>query len=126
MNFISRGIADQQLHFVIRCAGRLDTARLKKAVYLCIAVQPVLGCRFVEEGKRPYWKQEERTEGWGYSETEVPDLDRALNDFILLPGDPRKDPLAQVRLFRGPTDTVCIKMNHAAADAAGTRNYGYC
>lgn len=125
MNFISRGIADQQLHFVIRCAGRLDAARLKKAVDLCIAVQPVLGCRFVEEGKRPYWKIEERPEGWGYSETGGQDLERALNDFILAPGDPRKDPLTQVRLFRGDMDTVCIKMNHVAADGAGTRNYGY-
>ena len=48
MNYISRGIADQQLHFVIRCAGRLDALRLKRAVDLCVEAQPVLGCRFVE------------------------------------------------------------------------------
>ena len=125
MNYISRGVADQQLHFVIRCAGHLDAARLRKAVELCIVAQPVLGCLYFEERKRPCWMTAERGEGWGFSETGPSDLDRDLNDFILIPADPRKDPMAQVRLFKGPTDTVCIKMNHVCADAAGTRNYGY-
>jgi NRPS condensation-like uncharacterized protein len=125
MNYISRGIADQQLHFVIRCAGSLDPVRLRKAVDLCIVVQPVLGCVYVEEGRRPYWREAERTEGYGSSETTPSDIEQELNQFILTPIDPRKDPLVQVRLFRGRTDILCIKMNHVCADAAGTRNYGY-
>jgi NRPS condensation-like uncharacterized protein len=125
MNNISREIADQQLHFVVRCAGRLDTGRLRKAVDLCVVARPILGCLLVEAGKEPYWSYAIRTAGWGYSETAGPDQESDLTEFILAPGDPKKDPLAQVRLYRGTSDTVCIKMNHVCADAAGTRNYGY-
>jgi NRPS condensation-like uncharacterized protein len=125
MNNISREIADQQLHFVVRCAERLDAERLEKAVGLCIVAQPILGCLLVEDGKEPHWRSEERAAGWGYSEMTGPDLESDLREFVLVPGDPKKDPLAQVRLFRGEMDTVCIRMDHVCADAAGIRNYGY-
>jgi NRPS condensation-like uncharacterized protein len=125
MNYISRGIADQQLHFVIRCAAQLDEGRLRKAVDLCVVAHPVLGCLLDETGKEPFWRPVDRSEGWGFSVAEGSDIDKQLNDFILVPGDPRKDPLAQVRLFRGMKDTLCVKMNHVCADGAGTRNYAY-
>ena len=125
MNHISRGVADQQLHFVVQCAGRLDPERLRRAVDLCIVAQPILGCLLSEKGKRPHWTSGPHADAWGYSETEGTEHERELNDFILTAADPRTDPLVQVRLFRGPADTVCIKMNHVCADAAGTRNYGY-
>ena len=67
MNHISRGVADQQLHFVVQCAGRLDPERLRRAVDLCIVAQPILGCLLSEKGKRPHWTSGPHADAWGYS-----------------------------------------------------------
>ncbi|WP_160328949.1 hypothetical protein [Syntrophomonas wolfei] len=46
-----------QIQAVITFDQHLDTEVLKAAVMLSLDAEPVLGCRFVEDEKRPYWQR---------------------------------------------------------------------
>ena len=52
--------ADQQLCMVIKLSGTLDENALAKAVRLTMDLEPVLGCRFVENGGNPFWERRGR------------------------------------------------------------------
>jgi NRPS condensation-like uncharacterized protein len=124
MNFATRAVADQQIHYVVTFDGCLDEARLGKAVRLLMDAEPILGCRFVS-GRRPFWhRRSDLDEVVLYR---VVDHARAqdLRDFVTQPIDPAGDPQLQVRLFRNRTETLCLKVDHVAADAAGAKDALY-
>jgi NRPS condensation-like uncharacterized protein len=57
---------------------------------------------------------------------ETGDLQANLFEFAVLPSDPRLDPLVQARIFRSSAgDTLCLKVNHVAADGAGAKEVAY-
>src|SRR5665648_1095905 len=53
----SKVFSDQQLCFMIKMSGRLDENVLAKAVRLSMDFEPVLGCKFVENGNNPVWER---------------------------------------------------------------------
>ena len=128
MNYIVRQIGDQQLHCVLTFNSKLDVLTLKRAVRLTLEVEPVLGCKFIEQPYRAWWErrtdidQDIFCQVIELAETSTSD---ALWDFICTSGDPCTDPLIQVRLYRSQIDTLCIKINHVVADATGCKQYLY-
>lgn len=116
--------ADQQLHCVIRFAGRIDAPRLARAVRLTLDAEPVLGCRFVVHPWRPFWTRLPGLDERDHCPIETPaDPEAALAHYIVTPLDLAAGPQAQARLFRGADDLLCVKLNHAVADGGGVIEY---
>jgi NRPS condensation-like uncharacterized protein len=127
MNAITRVHADQQIHLAIQFTGRLDEALLEKALHLMIASEPVLGCRFIEAGKKALWEGRSDLDALQLSRV-IPSTDPQADmlAFVITPSDPALDPLVQARIFRSSSnDLLCIKVNHVVADGAGAREIGY-
>lgn len=121
----SKVFADQQLCFVIKLRGTLDENELAKAVRLSLDFEPVLGCRFVENGDTPFWERRndlDQTETCHLLQTASPQ--KALEAFVNEPIHADVDPLVSVKIFREKNaDMVCVKMNHSASDAGGLKEY---
>lgn len=122
-NYLGRRVANQQVNCVIRLLGRADESRLAAAVDLILRTQPVLGYALVEEAERPFW-QRLSDDDWGELCPVVENTadDGSLWRFVTEAMVPFAGPRLRLRLLRGvSSDTVCVKMDHVAADAAGTR-----
>ncbi len=125
VQFLIRQVADQQIHGVIAFDGRLDITRLQHAIRLTLDAEPVLGCRWVLGGRRCAWQLREDLD-----EIATPLVcdGTALDEmwrFVATPVDPARDPQLQVQVFRGLSDTLCLKFDHVATDAGGAKQYLY-
>ncbi|MBN2041920.1 MAG: hypothetical protein JW864_17930 [Spirochaetes bacterium] len=125
MNFGIRVFADQQVHYIVEFEGRLNERLASKAAKLLTYAEPVLGCRFVSNTRRPFWQKRDDLE-----ETDIFSIIRSkknsdIRDFITMPVDPYTDPQVQLRIFRSSNDILCLKADHAAADAAGAKDILY-
>ena len=127
--FAVRAVSDQQLRVVLAFSGALDAERLGEATRLLTAAWPILGCRLVL-GPRPHWAQGARPAAGGVVETTDPAT--ALADVVASSCDPRTGPVFDVRLVRasgeereGATDTVCLRVDHAACDGVGAKELAY-
>jgi len=113
-----------ELHCVLSLAGRIDEGRLHDALRRSLDAEPVLGCRFVDHWRRPYWQRRDDLDKAARCDVvEAADPSAALARFVAARIDPRCDPLVQVRVFRGDRDTLCIKTAHEAADGPAARDY---
>ena len=127
MNFITRANADQQLHVIFYCRGRLDENLLARAMRIAMDCEPVLGCRFIQHGNRTTWERRDDLDRLALCPVVATQMSEpALMAFVTQPADPSCDPLVQARLFRGPQDdTLCLKVNHVVADGGGTKEAAY-
>ncbi len=126
MNYLTRELADQQLHAVVTFDQHVDEIRMARAVRLAMDVEPVLGCRFVVHPWRPYWQRRTDLDQLALCPViETADLEQDLIRFATRPIDPYTDPQVQAHIFRNATDTLCIKADHVAADAAGVKEIAY-
>ncbi len=114
------------MHCILSFDGQLDADRLKRATALSMINEPVLSSRLVDHWLRPYWL---RTTGEMddliFSAAEVREPDSALHEFLTTVLDPSNNPQVQIRLLRGSTDTLAIKMTHVVGDGASLLNYIY-
>ena len=93
---------------------------MARAVRLTMDAEPVLGCRFVKHPWRPYWERRDDLDRLHLcSVVEPQDPESELWRFIAMPLDPYEDSQVQVRIFRSGTDTLCVRLDHLAADGAG-------
>lgn len=102
---------------VISLAGRVDDSRFRKAIRMALDAEPILGCRFVDHWFRPYWQR--RTDLDELPLCPVVEGDEqspAFARFLIESIDPSRDPLFKAMIFRGTTDTICVKGSHAAVD----------
>jgi len=127
--FAVRAVSDQQLRVVLAFSGALDAERLSEASRLLTAALPILGCRLVL-GPRPHWAQGARPATGGVVETTDPAA--TLADVVACSCDPRTGPVFDVRLVRASgeereeaTDTVCLRVDHAACDGVGAKELAY-
>lgn len=122
--YLVRTLHDGQIRCVITFADRVDAERIALATRLTLDAEPILGCRFIEHPRRPYW---ERCDDLDYRSfcpvVESPDLEYELCQFMAEPVDPCTGPQVQARIFRSDRDTLCLKVNHMVADAGGTLDY---
>lgn len=124
--FVFREICDQLIHCVVSLDGQIDRTIIEKAVRLTLDAEPVFGCRFVDHWCTPYWSRIGNLDDAGlFRLVDTTDVGRELSGFLATPIDPFKGPQVQVRIFRSTTDTLCIKVNHMVADAAGVKDYAY-
>ncbi len=113
-----------QIQAVITFNKCLDAAILKKAVRLSLDAEPVLGCRFVEDEKKPYWQRFESPDEIQWFEFIHNDnKEEAVEQFLKSPF-PHEEQQVYVQLIRSQDgDTLCIKISHACADATGLKEY---
>ncbi len=116
--------SNTQLQAIISFDQDLDADILKKAVRLSLDAEPVLGCRFIEDEKQPYWQRFEKPDEIQWFEfVQNVNKQEAVEQFL-------KGPFAftgqqvNVRLIRAEGgDTLCIKICHACSDAKGLKEY---
>lgn len=127
MNYITRLNADQQMHVVITFTSQINAPRLAKALRLVMDREPILSCRFIEQGNRVVWERRNDLDQIELLRVvDTGDLQASVYEFAVFPSDPCVDPLVQARLFRSPAgDTLCLKVNHVAADGAGVKEVAY-
>ena len=120
-----------ELQLVVDLDSRLDADRLRRALRLLYDAEPVLGCRFVVDRKRPYWERLDaadldRTDLLQVIEVESPHDDRCTEPFLSRFTDGIAGPQAQVLVLRGAdADRLLLKVNHYPADAGATKQVGY-
>jgi len=118
--YISLMFHDGQQRTIIKFAGQIDAERMTRAMRLAFDAEPILGCRFVEHPWRPYWERRDDLDIVSLCPVVKPkDMESELWEFVAAPMNPCTDPLVQVKIFRSDKDTLCIKVNHTVADAAG-------
>ncbi len=124
--FCGRMIGDMLIHCVVLFDSRIDENRMKRAVRLTLDAEPILGCRFVTDWWRMYW---ERRTDLDHIElfrlTAAEDVEKEVIRFLTTPAHPCEDAQVQVLLIRSEKDTLCIKINHVAADAGAVKDYAY-
>jgi len=119
-----RKACDLQIHCVISFMGRLDELRLSRAVRLSLDAEPVLGCRLIKKGGRQYWQRRKDLDSLELvTVVKTAQPEKNIHEYLISPLDLEKDPLVQVNLIRGDTDTLCIKVNHIVADGGGVYEY---
>lgn len=125
LTFALRKFGDQQIHAVLDFNGHFDEQRIKKAVRLMLESEPVLGCRFIEHPKKPYWERMGNLDNQDYCTfvTEN-DFEKDIFNFITTPNDPREELGIKIRIFkRNNFDTLCVKTSHALIDGGGIQEY---
>jgi NRPS condensation-like uncharacterized protein len=120
----SKFFADQQLCIVLKLNGKIDESVFAKSVRLTLDLEPILGCRLVNNGGSIYWERRNDLNQLKLCELVTVDNEEVLQAFINAPVSALVDLLVTSKIFRGKDfDTICIKMNHSACDAAGLKEY---
>ncbi len=102
----------------------LDADILKKAVRLSLDAEPVLGCRFIEDEKQPYWQRFESPDKMQWFEFIQKDNKKEATQQFLKSPFTHEGQQVNVRLIRTEDDdTLCVKISHACSDAAGLKEY---
>lgn len=124
--WVLRDIGDLQLHCTMEMEGRINEERLARAIRLTMDREPILGCYLHERGLSPTWRRRDDLDDVAICTLEqTHDKETAHQRYLRQDLDPAKDPLVQVHILRGDTDTVIIKLSHLTADAAATKQYAY-
>jgi NRPS condensation-like uncharacterized protein len=87
-------------------------------------VEPIARSRLVEGFFRAAWEPRDDldpSEACRLIATSDPVRD--VHDYMAAPIDPRREPVAQVRVFRSACDTICFKMSHVAMDGSGLKQF---
>ena len=120
-----------QMHLLIEFDGRLDSDRLRRALYLTLYAEPVLGCRFVPRWIKPYWARitgDDLGKSAFFREQTGDELilKNALEGFLVEPVNELRGPQVKALLLRGESeDRLVLKLNHQVVDAGGTKEFGY-
>jgi NRPS condensation-like uncharacterized protein len=113
---------DQHFLFVLELGGRLNVNYLRQALRLAMDAEPIFGCRLMAAQLRPYWERRDDLDRLQLCDViESCDIRQEVTRFAARECDAAVDPLVQACILRGNTDTLCVKVNHAAADGAGAK-----
>ena len=125
LTFALRKFGDQQIHAILDFDGHFERERLRKAARLLLDEEPVLGCKFIEDEKKPYWERMDNLDEQEYCTfIKSKNFDKELFEYIVTPNDPREELAVKVRIFeRNGYDTFCVKTSHALLDGGGLQEY---
>ena len=111
---------DLMIQLELEFAGKLDVERLAKALELTLEAEPVLGCRFVEHWRRPYWER------CAQSAREVFALARSEEEyeaFKIASLDAGTGPQLKACLWPSSAGSrLLLKVGHEVADAGGVKD----
>jgi len=97
----------------------LDARRLNQALRLALDAEPILGCRFVYDDRRPYWR---RLENIDDDQLVIANDADAYEKFKLESIDAFKGPQVVACLWREPGgDKLLLKVAHLISDAGGVK-----
>ena len=124
LNFLGRRVANQQLNAVLRLAGRSTRTGCGAHCGSRSTGSPCSGA--VSSRTRTSPTGSGATTSSSTASCPViscEDVDAEVWRFVVTPTDPTRDPLVRVAVFRGAADTLCVKVDHAASDAAGAQQF---
>jgi len=112
-------ICDLMIQLELEFHLRLDAERLAKAVDLALDAEPVLGCRFVRQWRRPYWERLDQHEREPLLLTDDPEEYESFKHASI---DTHRGPQVKACLWRSPAgDRLLLKVAHVAADVGGVK-----
>ena len=116
-----------QIGGVVTFDGKLNDARLARAVRLLLDAEPVLGCRFVADGAPPVWQRLGNLDSMSILDVrECEDQEGAAAAFIAEPLDFTTGPQLLVALLRGPSsDALAVKVTHVVMDGGALKETLY-
>ena len=117
------GFNDHQLHCVLRFESEPDAELLKVAVISSIEAIPILGTRYVDEGRGPRWESIDSArfeDACVVARTEM-----EFDEFVTSRIDETTGPQIKVCLLGSDYPAVALTMNHMVCDAAGFKEYLY-
>jgi NRPS condensation-like uncharacterized protein len=115
---------DQTIRLVLELDGRVDYDRLVRALGLLYEVEPIARSRLVERLFRAFWEpRADLAPSQACVLVPSTDTTRDVHAYLAVPINPRRDPVAQIRVFRADRDTLCFKVNHVAMDGAGIKQF---
>jgi NRPS condensation-like uncharacterized protein len=118
----ARAACDQQVAFLVRVPGGIDRAALATAVERLVAAQPVLGSRFVVDGRIARFEPLADAAGRALAVHEAKDAWSRGLELVASPLDPHAGPLLGVDLVCGADgDVVALRVDHTAADGQGAK-----
>ena len=126
VNVCLEAFGDHVMHLVFGSDSRVDVARLGRAIRLSLDLDPILGCRLVEQGWKPYWSRwsEADLDRFQYCDLVVAaDTDRQIQMFLLQPINCRTEPMVQARVIRGDKDVVVLNVSCVPIDGRGLLIY---
>ena len=113
-------LLNEMIQLEMEFAGGLDAGRLAKAVDLTLNAEPILGCRFVDGCRRPYFERLDRDEQFAFL---LAGQESEYETFKSGSIDHRSGPQIRVCLWPSPSgDHLLIKVAHQVADAGGTKD----
>ncbi len=108
------------LRLEMEFSDRLDAARLEKAVELTLDAEPVLGCRFVDNSRKPYFERLGTDRRLAF---QLVNSASEYEKFKFTPIDYRTGPLINVCLWHSSSgDRLLMKVAHHVADASGIKD----
>jgi NRPS condensation-like uncharacterized protein len=113
-------LLNEMIQLEMEFAGGIDAGRLAKAVDLTFDAEPILGSRFVDSCRRPYFERLDRDKRSAFL---LASQESEYETFKSSPIDHRNGP--QIRVCLWPSldgDRLLIKVAHQVADAGGTKD----
>ncbi|MFW9923538.1 MAG: hypothetical protein ACFFDW_09675 [Candidatus Thorarchaeota archaeon] len=125
LTFSLMKFGNQQIYVFLTADNHFDKVRMKKAIRLLYDIEPVLGCKFIDDPKTPFWERIENIDEYEYCIIKkTTQLDDDINDFIKSSCDPRSNIPVQSAIFESKNfDTLCVKTNHAVLDGGALQEY---
>src|SRR5512136_1331262 len=113
-------LLNEMIQLEMEFSGCLDAGRLEKAVDLTLDAEPILGSRFVDNTRRPYFERLDRDKRSAFL---LASQESEYETFKSSPIDHRNGPQVRVCLWSSPGgDHLLIKVAHQVADAGGTKD----
>src|SRR5271157_4025798 len=104
------GFNDHQLHCVLRFESKLDAEVLKKAVILSIEAIPILGTRYIDEGRRPRWESIDSTRF--EDACAIARRSTEFDEFVTSRIDETSGPQVKVCLLDSELSAIALTMSH--------------
>lgn len=112
------------IHVLVFFAQALDADILQKAVRLSLDAEPILGCRFVEDEKQPYWQRCDDLDEMQWLVCISTDhKDEAIDCFLKSPFFHAGQQINVCLVQAEGGDSLCVKISHACSDAGGLKEY---
>jgi NRPS condensation-like uncharacterized protein len=121
-----RNSFDSCIRCVVAFDGRVDAARLARAVRLTLDAEPVLGCRFVRKPFKQYWERMDDPDGIKLFEVlETSEYDGNIGAFMAAAPcmDLYNGPQVRAWLVRSEKDTLVVSIQHVACDGGALKEY---